>query len=1407
MAQLAMGLAGAAVGFAIGGPAGAQWGFTIGTAAGGVLFAPKLPDGPRLNDRQVMSSAYGETIPRVYGAYVVAGNVIWSTDLKETKNTEGGKGGGPEYTYYTYSVSCAISLCQGPIVGVRRIWADGKLFYDGRQTVDELFDDPTLATQAFLRITNPLYSGLNVYRGTELQDPDPTIVSFEGDAPAYRGEAYVVFTDLQLEKFGNRLPQFKFEVVSLGQENEPKVLLYDTQIPGEGTDTGGWWHVNDPETNRVWFPNYLQGQLGGVYDVKEKRFLKQLVPSRYPNVSVYNIKDICYVPPRQTETGFTPREMWVLSYQYNLPAPQPYSEWYIDIFDPDSLELKDTIVFPDASVFQNDPEVLIYNPKLHHVVVMTQGAFANYFPVYNCFTRTLVGTFSKINNFAYDGFYWGNCIVSTTLLFFVGSNGGYQVWDATTYQQKAAVEIDSVVAIPQPGDAFFNEKFVPVYAVDTRRNRLVMMSRFKNNSTTPNLTNWLIFDEDMNVIDKGTVNLEFISGITSIFYSATTDEIWTSPSPLFGSYILDARTMQIKKYLSQMQLGQRGMQYAVEAAQYPGNYFEIRQINSGVDGFTVDILNVNPTVERNKVPLKDIVEAECALVGLEPTDLDTTNLDGFCRGFMVTGQGSIRGGLEALMNAYQFDCAESGGKLKFVSRSKGARAKIEITDLASHDPGSDVPTALPFTRADEIAQPKSLTVKYADFENEYMQGAQTAQRYTTKAESEIVVEMPVAMRPGEAKQVATIAMYSAWVARTNTKFTTSWKHSNLEPSDVVTIDGNQIRIVKKMLTGNRLEFEGALDNGSIYAQKPISGQTEVATQTVQATTKTNALLLDIRALRDTDSDTGFYVAAGGYDSGWNGAVIFKSIDDGVSYFEYDVITTESVIGVTTNALAPSSENVLDEINAVTVRLINSSQSLSSTTFEALLNGANACLIGNEILQFTTATLNADDSYTLTGLLRGRRGSLTTGHAVSDRFVLLNSATLRRAVMESAELNLLRYYKFPTIGTLVQNASGIGFTNTGQALKPVAPVHLGGGRDAAGNITLNWIRSSRINTEWRDYIDVPVGETSESYDIDVINAATSPPTVVRTLTATTSTISYTAAQQTTDFGSTPLSVTFRVRQRSSTYGLGDAAEFVLGPASTGTVYTGTISYSLGVGGAGGVNAVNGSAGTASTLSYSAVSLTANGGAGGTYNNNANANGGTASGGLINATGGIGSGSAADDGGGGGGGINGGTPNTSDTNGGDTGGSAVDLAGLAAALVGTGYTLGTGGARGGTSTSPGNGINGGNVSATAIGAGGGGAGYYGGNGGDGGPGGGGGGAAGFSATNMAGGDGGNGLLVIQINNTTTTVLTSGTSYSIPSDTTSIRVWLIGAGGGGAGATNLDTAAGGGGGAGGVAHYAWL
>lgn len=197
---------------------GAALGSALGSIAGSLVDARLFGmnahvEGPRLGDLHVMASSEGAPIPKVYGRARIGGQVIWATDYVEHRHTRrsgGGKGSGSSasVTEYSYSVSFAVALCEGEITRIGRVWADGK----------------------------PLsLAGLSwrLHRGSETQMPDPLIETVEGVAPAYRGLAYIVFENMKVTPFGNRIPQLSFEVFRTLDDVESLVRAV-TIIPGTG---------------------------------------------------------------------------------------------------------------------------------------------------------------------------------------------------------------------------------------------------------------------------------------------------------------------------------------------------------------------------------------------------------------------------------------------------------------------------------------------------------------------------------------------------------------------------------------------------------------------------------------------------------------------------------------------------------------------------------------------------------------------------------------------------------------------------------------------------------------------------------------------------------------------------------------------------------------------------------------------------------------------------------------------------------------------------------------------------------------------------------------------------------------------------------------------------------------------
>lgn len=198
MATLVLSAAGATAGAGLG-LSGAVIGRALGATVGYALDQRILGSGSepveqgRVARFQVTGASDGVAVARVWGRMRVGGQVIWASQFEETAQRSGGGGKGaprPTTTSFRYSVSLAIALCQGPAQCLGRIWADGIEIAKGR--ID-----------------------LRFYPGSDTQMPDPKIEAVEGAglAPSYRGVAYVVIEDLDLSRFGNRVPQFSFEVI------------------------------------------------------------------------------------------------------------------------------------------------------------------------------------------------------------------------------------------------------------------------------------------------------------------------------------------------------------------------------------------------------------------------------------------------------------------------------------------------------------------------------------------------------------------------------------------------------------------------------------------------------------------------------------------------------------------------------------------------------------------------------------------------------------------------------------------------------------------------------------------------------------------------------------------------------------------------------------------------------------------------------------------------------------------------------------------------------------------------------------------------------------------------------------------------------------------------------------------
>ncbi len=555
------------------------------------------------------------------------------------------------------------------------------------------------------------------------------------------------------------------------------------------------------------------------------------------------------------------------------------------------------------------------------------------------------------------------------------------------------------------------------------------------------------------------------------------------------------------------------------------------------------------------VTVGGVVSALCQRSGLTPPDINTSALTASLLGYVVARPTSARSAITPLAAAHLFDAVESDDVLLFRNRGGASVMTLAYADLAR----TGEQGVIRETRAQDRELPRSLTIRHIDPDRGYEVGAQRWQRPVAPTASMRSVEaqtldLPIVMTASTAKANARRLLTATWRERARFNFTGTTQHVRLEPADPVTLtlaDGStqRARVVSVQFGADlTLRIEAVAEAAADYTLvSPADGGSGRAPDALPAPYVTRGFAPRLPLLADADDAGGTglrgYLLAGGYSGqSWRGATAWR-----LAGTAYDLVATmpgNTAFGSVPAGLAlPASYWTWDDINSLTVTPINGASRVVGATEAEVLNGANlGALIGPtgvvELIQHVNAVVNGDGSITLSRLLRGRRGTEDAGAFSTATYILLDGSQLRITSALSA-LNGPESFRFPGAFETVEQVGTVSRIATGRAERPLAPASIRGTRDGSNNLTITWVRRTRIGGEWLDLTgDVPLGEASEAYEVEIRNAGDT--ATLRTITGLSSpSASYTAAQQTTDFGAAQASVNLRIFQISATVGRGIA----------------------------------------------------------------------------------------------------------------------------------------------------------------------------------------------------------------------------------------------------------------------------
>ncbi|MEE3361775.1 MAG: glycoside hydrolase/phage tail family protein [Pseudomonadota bacterium] len=538
--------------------------------------------------------------------------------------------------------------------------------------------------------------------------------------------------------------------------------------------------------------------------------------------------------------------------------------------------------------------------------------------------------------------------------------------------------------------------------------------------------------------------------------------------------------------------------------------------------------------------LASVVEDICARCGV--TEIDVSSLHGFVRGFHEADVASGRAALQSLMLAYGFDAVERDGVLRFQMRTDPLVTDIDPNVLVI---SGDLDGALSHTRANEAEMAGRVRLRFFEADGDHAIRAEEVVHPEDETHSVSESELPLSMTSAEGRQTLERWLAESRIARDTLRFGLPPSQSYLGAGDVIRIESAGLPItarIDRIEQGDYQQIDATRIEPAVHdvpdfpeAVPALSGFTPV--------TPVLPMFMDLPLMRGDEAEHAPYMAVTA--DPWPGAVALYSSSTDAGYEVNTLIEQGAIIGETETVLSAAMSGLVDRGDDLQIKLVTGN--LESVTEEALLSGANMMAIGDgspdnwEIFQFRDATLVAADTWRLGHRLRGQFGTdgvMPREWPVGSYVVLLDGSALQISLAASAKRQL-RHYRIGPASRPYDDPSYeyVSHAFNGNGARPYRPAHLQA-RDVAGDISVSWVRRTRIDGDSWDLSDVPLGESNESYHVRIKQAGQT----VRETVVSQAGWTYTQAQRASDLVAGEYSI--EVAQVSEIYGSGPYAQITL-----------------------------------------------------------------------------------------------------------------------------------------------------------------------------------------------------------------------------------------------------------------------
>jgi len=540
-------------------------------------------------------------------------------------------------------------------------------------------------------------------------------------------------------------------------------------------------------------------------------------------------------------------------------------------------------------------------------------------------------------------------------------------------------------------------------------------------------------------------------------------------------------------------------------------------------------------------PLASVVAEICARAGM--TDIDVSGLFGVVRGYAVSDNGTARAALQPLMIAYGFEALERNGVLVFQMRDGIANVTVDAGQLAV---GDQTDGWIETTRATEAEIAGRIRLSYVESEGSYEARTVEAIFPDERTAGVAQSELALALTRSEGQRIVERWLSESRIARDGARFALPPSLAHLGAGDVVALgDAGSAGCFRI----DRMEQAGAISVEAVRVEPAVYEPSDEAEERVTPRdfvppVPVFALFMDLPLMTGQEVPHQPHLAVTA--TPWPGSVAVYSSDQDAGYRLNSLIPAGAVIGQSQSVLDKALPGVWDRGAALRVKLARGA--LSSEGPDRILNGANLMAIGDgssdrlELFQFASATLAGPDTYDLSMRLRGQAGTdaVMPDQWPAGSYVVLMNGAATQISLAASERDLARHYRIGPSRRGYDDASYLHRTEafSGIGLRPFSPVHPRAMRQVSGDLTLSWVRRSRIDGDSWSSVDVPLAESRETYLLRVVQAGA----VLRETSVAQPFWTYADAQQVADAVAAPFEI--HIAQMSDVFGAGPFARITI-----------------------------------------------------------------------------------------------------------------------------------------------------------------------------------------------------------------------------------------------------------------------